>query len=77
MLRSKTANEYWNIIKYVIEGIVDKFVPLKKKQGTSSRKNNLSKEAIIKITSRQYGGFIGVSERMEIIQITKRHIMQL
>ena len=30
MLMNKTAIECWNILKYEIEGIIDKFVPLKK-----------------------------------------------
>ena len=32
MLRNKTAIECWNILKYEVEGIIDKFVALKKKQ---------------------------------------------
>ena len=44
ILRNKTAIECWNILKCLIEGIVDKFVPLKK--GKWSRKKHLSKEAI-------------------------------
>ena len=47
MLMNKTATECWNIIKYEIESIIDKFVPLKK-QGKRSRKKHLSKEAIRK-----------------------------
>ena len=30
MLLNKTATECWNILKYEIESIIDKFVPLKK-----------------------------------------------
>ena len=30
MLMNKTATECWNILKYEIESIIDKFVPLKK-----------------------------------------------
>ena len=30
MLMNKTAIECWNILKYEIESIIDKFVPLKK-----------------------------------------------
>ena len=41
MLMNKTAIECWNILKYEIESIVVKFVPLKK----WSRKKHLSKEA--------------------------------
>ena len=44
MLRNKTI-EFWNLLKYVIESIIDQFVPLKK-QGKRSRKKHLSKEAI-------------------------------
>ena len=44
MLRNKTAIECWNILKYEIESIINKFVPLKK-QGKRSRKKHLSKEA--------------------------------
>ena len=47
MLMNKTAIECWNILKYEIETIIDKFVPLKK-QGKRSRKKHLSKEAIRK-----------------------------
>ena len=52
MLVNKTANECWNILKYEIECIIDKFVPLKK-QGKRSRKKHLSKEAIRKIVFKQ------------------------
>ena len=48
MLMNKTAIECRNIIKYEIESIIDKFVPLKK-QEKRSRKKHLSKEAIRKI----------------------------
>ena len=48
MLRNKTAIESWNILKYVIESIIDKFVLLKK-QGKRSKKKHLSKETIRKI----------------------------
>ena len=47
MLMNKTATECWNILKYEIESIIDKFVPLKK-HGKRSRKKHLSKEAIMK-----------------------------
>ena len=60
------------ILKYKIESIIDKFVPLKK-QGKRSRKKHLSKEAIRKIVFKQKG-FIGVPERMKTMQITKRHL---
>ena len=52
MLMNKTAIECWNILKYEIENIIDKFVPLKKK-GKRSRKKHLSKEAIRKIVFKQ------------------------
>ena len=52
MLMNKTAIECWNIVKYEIESIIDKFVPLKK-QGKRSRKKHLSKEAIRKIVFKQ------------------------
>ena len=52
MLINKTAVECWNILKYEIESIIDKFVPLKK-QGKRSRKKNISKEAIRKIVFKQ------------------------
>ena len=48
MLMNKTAIECWNILKYEIESINDKFFPLKK-QGNRSRKKHLSKEAIKKV----------------------------
>ena len=50
---NKTAIECWNILKYVIESIIDQFVPLEKKQGKRSRKKHLSKEAIRKIAYKQ------------------------
>ena len=37
MLRNKKAIECWNIIKYVTESIVDKFVPLKKQENGLER----------------------------------------
>ena len=52
MLMNKTAIECWNILKYEIESIIDKFFPLKK-QGKRSRKKHLSKEAIRKIVFKQ------------------------
>ena len=52
MLMNKTATECWNILKYEIESIIDKFVPLKK-QGKRSRKKHLSKDAIRKIVFKQ------------------------
>ena len=52
MLMNKTAIECWNIVKYEIGSIIDKFVPLKK-QGKRPRKKHLSKEAIRKIVFKQ------------------------
>ena len=52
MLMNKTAIKCWNILKYEIESIIDKCVPLKKK-GKRSRKKHLSKEAIRKIVFKQ------------------------
>ena len=48
MLMTKTTIEYWNILKYEIESIIDTFFPLKN-QGKRPRKKHLSKEAIRKI----------------------------
>ena len=52
MLRSKTATECWNVLKYVIESMSDQFAPLKKTRKTS-RKKHLSEEAIRKIEYKQ------------------------
>ena len=52
MLRNKTTIECLNILKYVIESIIDQFVHLRK-QGKRSRKKHLSKEAIRKIAYKQ------------------------
>ena len=52
MLMNKTAIERWNILKYEIESIIDKFVPFQK-QGKRCRKKHLSKEAIRKIMLKQ------------------------
>ena len=49
---NKTAIECWNILKYEIESIIDKFVPFQK-QGKRCRKKHLSKEAIRKIMLKQ------------------------
>ena len=49
MLRNKTTIECWNILKYEIESIIEKCIPLKK-QGTQSRKKQ---EAIRKIAYKQ------------------------
>ena len=55
MLMNKTAIECWNIVKYEIENIIDKFVPLKI-QGKRSRKKHLSKEAIRKVFKQTVEG---------------------
>ena len=52
MLMNKTAIECWNILKYEIESIIDKFVPFQK-QGKRCRKKHLSKEAITKVMVKQ------------------------
>ena len=52
MLMNKTAIECWNILKYEIESIIDKFFPFQK-QGKRCRKKHLSKEAIKKIVLKQ------------------------
>ena len=77
MLMNKTAIECWNILKYEIESIIDKFVPFQR-QGKRCRKKHLSKEAIRKIMLKQtMWRFIGVPERKKTMQNTKRHLMQL
>ena len=53
MLINKTAIECWNILKYEIESIINKFVPVKKTQIKRSRKKHLSKEAFRKIVFKQ------------------------
>ena len=45
MLMNKTAIKRWHLLKYEIESIFDKIVPLIK-QGKRSRKKHLSKEVI-------------------------------
>ena len=37
MLMNKTTTECWNILKYEIESIIDKFVPLKNKENDLER----------------------------------------
>ena len=51
-MMNKTAIECWNILKYEIESIINKFVPLKK-QGKRSRKEHVSIKAIRKIVFKQ------------------------
>ena len=50
--KNKTATECWTCLKYEIEGIIEKFVPLRK-QGKRSRKKHLSKEANRKNAHKQ------------------------
>ena len=52
LLKTKTATACWTCLKYEIDGIIEKFVPLKK-QGKKSRKKHLWKEAIKKIAQKQ------------------------
>ena len=52
LLKNKTATECWTCLKYEIEGIIEKFIPLRK-QGKRSRKKHLLKEAIRKIAHKQ------------------------
>ncbi|MBA1446783.1 MAG: hypothetical protein FE835_18145 [Gammaproteobacteria bacterium] len=52
LMKNKTATECWTLLKNEIEGIIERFVPLKK-QGKRSRKKHLSKEAIRKIAYKQ------------------------
>ena len=52
MVINKTAIECWNILKYEIESIIDKCVPLKK-QGKRSKQKHWSKEVITKIMFKQ------------------------
>ena len=37
MMKNKIAIECWNILKYVIESIIDQFVPFKKKENGLDR----------------------------------------
>ena len=52
LLMNKPATECWTCLKYEIEGITEKCVPLRK-QGKRSRKKHLSKEASRKIAHKQ------------------------
>ena len=47
MLMNKTAIECWNILKYEIESIIDKCVPLKK-QGKRYKKKHSQKKLLEK-----------------------------
>ena len=48
LLKNKMAIECWTCLKYEIEGITERFAPLRK-QWKRSRKKHLSKEAIKKL----------------------------
>ena len=63
LLKNKTATECWTCLKYEIEGIIAKFVPLRK-QGKRSRKKHLSKESTTKknFTNRCCGRYINTLE---------------
>ena len=76
MLMNKTAIECWNMLKYEIESIIDKFVPLKNKENGIER-DTCQKKLLEKLCSSKCGGFIGVPDRKMTMQITKRHLMQL
>ena len=52
MLMNKTAIECWNILKYEIESIIDKFVPLKNKENGLER-NTCQKKLLEKIVFKQ------------------------
>ena len=74
MLTNKTAIECWNILKYEIESIIDKYVPLKNKENGLER-NTCQKKLLEKLCSSKLCG--GVPERMKTMQITKRHLKSL
>ena len=52
MLMNKTAIECWNILKYEIESIIDKFVPLKKNKENGLERNTCQKK-LLKIVFKQ------------------------
>ena len=61
-LLKNTATECWTCLNYEIEGITEKFVPLRN-QGKRSCKKHLSKEAIRKIAHKQMlWGYINTLE---------------
>ena len=60
LLKNKTATECWTCLKYEIEGITKKFVPLGK-QGKGPGRNTCQKRLLEKLlTNRCYvgGGYI-------------------
>ena len=58
MLRNKTAVKCRNIIKYEIESIIDKFVPLKKR----SRKNSAVPESRTQLAVHSYSTALSMSK---------------
>ena len=48
MLMNKTAIECWNILKYEIESIIVKFVPLKKNKANGLKRNTCEKKLLEK-----------------------------
>ena len=62
LLKNKTATECWTCLKYEIEGIIEKFVPLRKQGKRSSVKGHLS-NAIRKIAHKHMlWGYINTLE---------------
>ena len=62
LLKNKTATECWTCLKDEIEGITERFVPLRK-QGKRSMKKHLLKEAIRKGAHKQIlWGYINLLE---------------
>ena len=75
MLMNKTAIECWNILKYEIESIIDKFLPLKNKENCLER--NTCQKKLLELfnrLSKLCGGFTRIPERMKTMQITKMHL---
>ena len=70
MLMNKTTGECWNILKYEIESIIDKCVPLKKKKGKRSRKKCL--DIVDMNVSEQCG--IAASKGNRILGLIRRNI---
>ena len=52
MLMNKTTIEWWNILKYEIESIIDTFFPLKNKENGLER-NSYQKKLLEKIVFKQ------------------------
>ena len=65
------AIECLNILKFEIESIIDKFVPLNK-QGTFSRKKHLSKVAIRKIAYKQKEAIRKISYKQTMWRVYMR-----